>query len=63
MREFKYDLGQKVEVIASGENGYVKARAQYMVEPNGYLILYKAADGRAVTAWWQENDIRPYEGY
>lgn len=55
---FLFSLGQRVEIKASGESGYVKGRAQYTDDANGYLILYKAADGRAVTAWWQESDIR-----
>lgn len=57
-RKFMYDLGQEVRIIASGETGYVKGRAEYTDDANGYLILYKAADGRAVTAWWQEADIQ-----
>lgn len=58
-RKFMYDLSQLVKITASGETGYIKGRAEYTDDANGYLILYRAADGRAVTAWWQEADIQP----
>lgn len=58
---FKFDLKQFVEIRISGEMGHIKARAEYSVHGNSYLILYKAADGRAVEAWFDESDVAAVE--
>nr|DAW36423.1 MAG TPA: hypothetical protein [Caudoviricetes sp.] len=52
---FKFELSQLVEMRISDEWGEVKARAQYADGENQYLIHYKAADGRATTAWFGES--------
>ncbi len=54
---FKFELGSKVKVLISNETGYVKARAEYAEGPNQIFIHYKAADGRAVDAWFQEDEL------
>lgn len=55
---FKFGLNQLVEIIVSGEFGAVKARAEYAnSSENGYHVHYKAADGRAVTQWFDESDL------
>jgi hypothetical protein len=54
---FKYALGAKVAIEASGEAGEVIGRAEYRHADNAYYILYKAADGRAVQAWWDESAL------
>lgn len=41
--------------------GEVKARAQYADGENQYLIHYKAADGRATTAWFGESMLEATE--
>ncbi len=51
---FKHELGQVVTVSISEEEGHIKARAEYTHGPNQYLIHYRAADGRAVDAWFEE---------
>lgn len=51
---FKFNLKQRVIIRASGEEGEVIARAEYAESTPGYLIRYKAADGRAVEQWWNE---------
>ena len=56
---FKYVLGQTVQVTISKEKGYIKARAEYKNISNQYLIHYLAADGRAVDAWFEEGDLSP----
>lgn len=56
---FKHVIGQVVQVTISGEEGHVKARAEYSAGPNQYLIHYQAADGRAVDAWFDEGEISP----
>lgn len=54
---FKFELKQFVEIRVSGEMGHVKARAEYSSSANNYLVHYKAADGRAVSEWFDEFDI------
>lgn len=54
---FKFNLGEKVKVLISGEAGYVKGRAEYADGQKQIFIHYKAADGRAVDAWFQEDEL------
>jgi len=54
---FKFNHGDKVRIIASGESGEVIGRADYKTAENNYYIRYKAGDGRATEAWWQESAI------
>lgn len=56
---FKHQIGQVVQVTISGEEGHVKARAEYNAGPNQYFIHYLAADGRAVDAWFEEGELSP----
>ncbi|WP_430689868.1 hypothetical protein [Klebsiella variicola] len=56
---FKHELGQVVNVTISEEEGHIKARAEYTHAPNQYLIHYRAADGRAVDAWFEEGELSP----
>ncbi len=58
---FKHALGQVVFVTISGEEGHVKARAEYNAGPNQYLIHYLAADGRALDSWFEECELSPSE--
>jgi hypothetical protein len=50
--EFKFELGDSVQIAESGETGTVIGRAQYMGQSDRYQLRYKAADGRAVEQWW-----------
>lgn len=59
--KFKHELGQVVQVTISGEQGHVKARAEYTYSANQYLIHYLAADGRAVDVWFEESELTPAE--
>lgn len=54
---FKFNLSQIVLVSVSGEVGHIKSRADSVTHSNQYLIHYKAADGRAVDAWFDEQDL------
>lgn len=58
---FKFELSQLVESRVSDEWGHVKARAEYATAENSYLVHYKAADGRAVSAWFDESDLDAVE--
>ena len=52
--EFRYELEQAMKISASGETGVIVGRAEYTTAEDSYLLRYKAADGRAVEAWWSE---------
>lgn len=54
---FKFELKQKVSISASGETGEVIGRAEYSNAEDGYLVRYKAGDGRAVESWWTEQAL------
>lgn len=54
---FKFELGQQVLIRTSGEKGTVEACAKYIASGNSYYIHYRAADGRAVTKWFEEHHI------
>ncbi len=55
--EFEYALGSKIKIKSSGEKGEVIGRAQHRGAPDSYYIHYRAADGRAVSAWWARDLI------
>ena len=55
--QLRFELGQRVRLIDSGERGIVTGRAEYLKSEPSYLIRYKAADGRQVTGWWEESAI------
>ncbi|KZL17639.1 hypothetical protein PsAD2_02975 [Pseudovibrio axinellae] len=57
MSNFKFQLNDTVKITASGETGTIKSRAEHTTGTNNYRIHYKAADGRAVEAWWDECDL------
>ncbi len=54
---FKFSLEQPVVITESGEDGKVIAMATYAHAEDSYRIRYKAADGRAVEAWWDESAL------
>jgi hypothetical protein len=53
----KLELGSKAVIAASGERGEVIGVAVYAVAETSYLLRYKAADGRAVEAWWNASAL------
>ena len=57
MPKFLFNLHQTVELGISGEQGYIKGRAEYLTSGPQYFVHYKAADGRAVSAWFDEEDL------
>jgi hypothetical protein len=54
---FMFNLGERVHIAVSGEAGEIIGRAQYFMGEDAYLLRYKAADGRAVEQWWNEQAI------
>lgn len=53
--DFKFDLSQLVNIQISDEWGEVRSRAQHAFAENAYYVHYKAADGRACSAWFDES--------
>lgn len=54
---FEFQLGQEVVITISGEQGSVKARAEYLSGSVQYYIFYKDATGRALSEWVEEADL------
>lgn len=52
-----FNLMQQVTIQASGETGMVIGRAEYSFAEPAYFIRYKAADGRAIEAWWPQSAL------
>ena len=57
MNKFEFEIGQVVKIANSEEVGNVTGRAEYQKAENSYYLRYKAADGRAVEAWWPESAL------
>lgn len=64
MNDWIYELNERVVIAESMEKGIVIGRAEYVHSERHYLIRYKAADGRAVEAWWGASALNslPPEG-
>lgn len=54
---FRFNLHDSVEIGISGEQGYIKGRAEYLAMRPQYLVHYKSADGRASEAWFGDEDL------
>ena len=59
--KFKLELGERVKLIESDEMGVVDGRAEYVDSPASYYVMYKAADGRQTTRWWEERHLMSLE--
>ena len=58
MNEFKFSLGQSVNIIVSGEGGTIRGRAEYTYSSNCYLVEYKEnSTGTAREAWFAEDQL------
>lgn len=55
---FKFELGDKVKLVTSDEQGEVIGRSEFS---NGscpsYLVRYKAGDGRQNEVWWNSDAL------
>lgn len=60
-KDFKFYLGQLVNLRISDEWGEVQARAQYLNGENQYLVHYQAADKCATQRWYYESQLTPVE--
>ena len=52
------ELGTKVQIKTSGEQGEVIGRAEYTVYPVAYLVRYRQTTGNATEQWWEESAIQ-----
>lgn len=56
-QEFHHKLRDQVRMIHSEEEGEVIGRAEYTDAEPGYLVRYRAADGRQVESWWGQSAV------
>lgn len=59
---FKFAIGQRLAIVCSGEIGEAIGRAEYPESPPSYLLRHRAADGRAVEAWWTQSALDAADG-
>ncbi len=52
-----FALGDSVRIKVSGETGTVTGVSIYATAGKAVFVHYQAADGRAVTAWWDAEDL------
>lgn len=52
-----YQLTQEVSIEASRERGSIIGRAEFQHSEPAYQLRYRAADGKAVEAWWPESAL------
>lgn len=57
MNPFKFELGQPVMLLLSGETGMVVGRAQYLDHANTYLVRYVDGTMCEVEKWWDQNAL------
>lgn len=55
----KFNLGEEVKLVDSGEHGKVVGRAEYTDAQPSYFVRYLNAHGRQVKEWWGESDLMP----
>lgn len=49
---FQFDLGQRVKLTDSEEQGSVVGRAEYQQSSPSYFVRYRTADGCLTETWW-----------
>jgi len=45
--------------MATDTDVEVNGRVEYVSSENTYYVIYKSADCRAVTNWWNEDQLKP----
>lgn len=57
-KHFIFDLGGKVKIAATGQNGTVQARTHYnRAMPNNYLVEYVDGKGDLAESWLLEDQL------
>ena len=54
---FQFDLGQRVEDRVTKYKGRVTARAEYLFQPNHYLVEATDTTGRPIEFWVAEDRL------
>ena len=57
--QMKYEIGQTLKHLVSGEHGICKGRSEYakeLGEPS-YFVSIKNAQGHAERVWWPESEV------
>lgn len=57
MDRFLFELGQRVKLVESGEQGLVMGRAEYRHTENHYFVRYMDGSGRQVEQWWGQSAL------
>ena len=60
-KDFKFCLGQLVNLRISDEFGEVQARSQHVTGENQYYIYYEAAGNCATERWFSESQLTAVE--
>jgi hypothetical protein len=55
---FSLEIGQRVELVESGEQGKIVGRAEFAEDAETYYVQYKAADGRLTRSWWPASALK-----
>jgi hypothetical protein len=55
---FQFELGQKVKISISSEQGYIKGRAEYLEQGVQYQVHYQDSTGKAVTDWFTGGELK-----
>ena len=58
---FRFEIGQRVALIESGEEGKIIVRAQYATSEDHYQVRYEAGDGCCREVWWGQSALEPVD--
>ena len=61
MEEDTFVLGDEVKMKMSDEKGVVQGVVHYLYAPTSYYVMYKAADGRQASRWWEAQALEKVE--
>jgi len=61
MKDFQHEVGDKVVLIDSNENGTVIGRAEYLDDTPSYYVRYVDATGHQKQGWFNARDIKVAE--
>ncbi|CUY34150.1 MULTISPECIES: hypothetical protein [Serratia] len=53
---FKHEIGQRV-VTTTGEECAILGRAEYVNDPNMYLLSWPSDDGSEAEIWFKEDEL------
>ncbi len=59
MAEYKFGLGDEVELKLRAEKGEIIGRAEYVAAENSYYVRYLNGEGCQVETWIGESSLNP----